>query len=125
MKINYLFLIALLSMFMGCQKTVFDKSSGTGNDLTDATQTMLTTADGFSSDHLYNLNVIYFIPNDLDTIPGYEKRLSEILLWGQDYFADEMDSNGYPGKTFGLLTNAQNRVKIITIRGNLPKFIER
>ncbi len=80
-----------------------------------------TTADGYESDYKHNLNVVYFIPKDLDTVAGYHKRLSEILLMGQKYYKDEMTRNGYPGKTFGLWVNQKNRVKIITIFGKKNK----
>lgn len=69
-----------------------------------------------------NLNLIYFVPNDLDTLPAYEKRLSELMLWAQTFFKNEMHRNGYGYKTFGLFKDSViNRVKIITIRGALPK----
>jgi hypothetical protein len=68
----------------------------------------------------HNVNIVYFVPNDLDTLTGYRKRLSDLLLWGQDWYKQEMSRNGYPDKTFGLASDS-GRVKIITIRGALPK----
>ncbi|WP_316824221.1 discoidin domain-containing protein [Pedobacter miscanthi] len=71
---------------------------------------------------MHNLNLIYFVPNDLDTLAGYRKRLSDLMLWGQNWYKDEMQRNGYGPKTFGLLPDtATGGVKIILIRGALPK----
>lgn len=68
-----------------------------------------------------NLNVVYFVPNDLDTLAGYQKRMSDLLLWGQDWIRQEMNRNGYGNKTFGLPNDGSGGVKILTIRGSLPK----
>lgn len=69
-----------------------------------------------------NLNLIYFVPSDLDTLPNYRKRLSDLMIWGQNWYKGEMNRNGYGNKTFGLLPDtATGGVKIILIRGSLPK----
>ncbi|MBB6235760.1 hypothetical protein HDC90_000360 [Pedobacter sp. AK013] len=68
-----------------------------------------------------NVNVVYFVPNDLDTLAGYRKRLSDLLLWTQDWYKQEMNRNGYGNKTFGLADDGSGGVKILTIRGSLPK----
>ncbi|TKC04185.1 RICIN domain-containing protein [Pedobacter frigoris] len=68
-----------------------------------------------------NVNIVYFVPNDLDTIAGYRKRLSDLLLWTQDFYKQEMNRNGYGDKTFGLANDGTGKVKIVTIRGSLPK----
>lgn len=76
----------------------------------------------YTSTQTRNLNLIYFVPNDLDTLPAYEKRLSELMFWTQNFVKDEMQRNGYGEKTFGLFADSRiNRVKIITIRGTKPK----
>lgn len=71
--------------------------------------------------HSRNVNVVYFVPNDLDTITGYRKRLSDLLLWTQNWYKQEMNRNGYGNKTFGLADDGSGGVKILTIRGSLPK----
>ena len=114
MKTKLLLLIPVLVSFMACKKIA-------GSDVGGGTATTTTTADGYSSDHIHNLNLIYFVPNDLDTLPGYQKRLSDLMLWGQKFYKDEMARNGYPDKTFGMFVNSANRVKIIVIRGTKPK----
>jgi len=68
-----------------------------------------------------NVNIVYFVPNDLDTLAGYRKRLSDLLLWTQDWYKQEMNRNGYGNKTFGLADDGSGNVKILTIRGSLPK----
>jgi hypothetical protein len=115
MKRKLLLLIPVLISFMACKKAV--DTAGGGGTPADP----ITTVDGYSSDHIHNLNLVYFIPNDLDTLPGYQKRLSDLMLWGQKYYKDEMARNGYADKTFGLFTSPAKGVKIIVIRGTKPK----
>jgi len=79
------------------------------------------TPDGFSSDRTRNLNIVYFVPNDLDTLPDYQRRLSDIMLWVRQFYKNEMTRNGYANKTFGMFVNSDSLVKIITIRGSKPK----
>ena len=76
----------------------------------------------YSSNQSRNLNIVYFAPADLSPYADYERRLSEIMLAGQKYFADQMNLNGFGSKTFGLLKDEANtRVKIVTIRGKLSR----
>ncbi len=68
------------------------------------------------------LNIIYFIPKDLDPVPGYEKRLSTLLLWAQKWFEKQMSQNGYGNKTFHLTKEATTgSIKIVTIKGTKNK----
>ncbi|UGU16662.1 beta/gamma crystallin family protein [Sinomicrobium kalidii] len=68
--------------------------------------------------HPENLNVVYFVPNDNPEVADYKDRLSELLIYFQDYIKSEMDRNGFGEKTFGLpLDSVNNRVKLITIYG--------
>ncbi|HTG55613.1 MAG TPA: hypothetical protein VL943_05070, partial [Niabella sp.] len=68
------------------------------------------------------LNIIYFVPKDLDTVPGYEKRLSTLLLWAQNWFEKQMLQNGYVNKTFQLTKETTpGRIKIVTIHGTKSK----
>jgi len=80
------------------------------------------TPGTFTSDRQYNLNLVYFIPNDVSAVADYEKRLSSLMLWGQNWFKTQMGLNGYGNKTFGLFTDAtKTSVKIITIYGTKGK----
>ncbi|QDH79418.1 hypothetical protein FKX85_10380 [Echinicola soli] len=68
--------------------------------------------------HQENLNVVYFVPTDNPEVSGYEDRLSDLLVYFQEYMEDEMDRNGFGQKTFGLpLDSANSRVKLVTIYG--------
>jgi hypothetical protein len=79
-----------------------------------------TSTYTYASDKSQNLNVVYFIPNDVAVPADYHKRLSEILLNAQDFFGREMQRNGYGLKTFGLLKDdAKKRIKLIEIKGKL------
>lgn len=55
-----------------------------------------------------NLNVIYYITTDSDTIPGWHRRLSGIVRHAQDYYRGEMARHGLGNKTFNLVLNEQN-----------------
>ncbi|SDW40027.1 F5/8 type C domain-containing protein [Hydrobacter penzbergensis] len=79
-------------------------------------------AGNFSSDRVHNLNIVYFVPSDVDTIKGYIQRLSALLLYDRNWFKSEMLRNGYGDKTFGLLADPSTQlIKIITIYDRNPK----
>jgi hypothetical protein len=76
----------------------------------------------YSSNQSKNLNVVYFIPNDVPVPADHHRRLSEILLNAREFFGKEMQRNGYGLKTFGLLTDeAKKRIKLIEIKGKQGK----
>ena len=76
----------------------------------------------YTSSQSANLNVIYFIPNDVAVPTEYHRRISEILIQFQDFVKAEMIRNGYGAKTFSLLKdNAKNRIKLIVINGKFGK----
>ncbi|MFP3592679.1 T9SS type A sorting domain-containing protein [Chryseobacterium sp. SIMBA_038] len=87
-------------------------------------QTYTNTYNGinYSSTRPYNLNVVYFVPNDITLDITYKSRLSALLLWGQNFYKQNMISNGYGSKTFGLFTEVANpnNIKIILIQGAHP-----
>lgn len=79
------------------------------------------TAVNYTSDHKYNVNIIYFIPTDNPAVPNYESRLSAVLLQGQEFYKTWMNKQGFGEKTFGLLADkTKGKVKIITIKGKFP-----
>ncbi|HIC8645618.1 TPA: discoidin domain-containing protein [Elizabethkingia meningoseptica] len=69
----------------------------------------------------YKLNLIYFVPNDVDTIPDYQKRLSNIMLQLQKFYGDNLNRAGFGNTSFGLDLLSDTRVNIITIKGNKGK----
>lgn len=66
------------------------------------------------------LNVVYFLGNDNEPVVGYERRLSELMLYVQQYYAREMTRNGFPGRTFGLERLENGNVKLHLVRGKRP-----
>jgi hypothetical protein len=69
----------------------------------------------------YMLNVVYFIPSDLDTVPGYKARLNGVFQYMQNFTTKWMNQWGYAGKTLGLQTDSAGKLKISLIRGALGK----
>lgn len=65
----------------------------------------------------YKLNVVYFTGNDNEPIADYQRRISELLLYLQQFYAKEMDRNGYGKRAFGLSMLPNGEVDIILIRG--------
>lgn len=89
-------------------------------DQIEPTAPILNVDTNYTSDHKYNLNVVYFVPTDNPAKTDYQRRLSDILLKGAKFYGDQMQANGYGYKTFGLLTKLnKTRIKIITITAKL------
>lgn len=66
----------------------------------------------------YNLNIVYFIPKDATNRINSHKRISEILLHGQQFYKQNMNRYGFTNKTFNLLIDKdKNRVKINYVNG--------
>ena len=76
----------------------------------------------YSSAQPYNLTIIYFVPNDVTLDTTYETRLSALMLYGQNFYRQNMIANGYGSKTFGLFTqNADtSKVQILLVHGKQP-----
>ncbi|WP_267401546.1 MULTISPECIES: T9SS type A sorting domain-containing protein [unclassified Chryseobacterium] len=76
----------------------------------------------YTSPHPYNLNIVYFVPNDVPLDPTYKTRVSKLMLYAQSYYKDYMIKNGFGAKEFGLFKSKTdpNIVKIIVIKGALP-----
>lgn len=108
-------LLCLPLFFAACKKNV-------PVETVETPPPVVAVDTGFTSDHTYNLNVVYFVPTDNPALPDYERRLSDIMLKTAKYYGDQMQMNGYGYKTFGLLTKLnKTRVKIITIPAKLTK----
>ncbi|WP_054715959.1 discoidin domain-containing protein [Marinifilum fragile] len=75
----------------------------------------------YSSTAKYNLNVVYFLPADVEERKNSHYRLSQILLNGQAFYRNHMKEYGFGDKTFNMLVDQENdRVKIIYIQGKYP-----
>ncbi len=66
------------------------------------------------------LNVIYFIGNDREPIADYERRISELLVYLQQYYGKEMVRNGQGAHSFGLSMKDNGNVLIHLVRGKKP-----
>ncbi|NIG57409.1 DNRLRE domain-containing protein [Chitinophaga sp. Cy-1792] len=69
----------------------------------------------------HNLNVIYFLPTDVDTVASYRQRLNGILLQTQDFYRKWMNYYGYTNETFGLRKDSDGMAKITILRGLYDK----
>ncbi len=63
------------------------------------------------------LNVIYFVGTDAKVVPDYERRLSELLLYLQQFYGKEMERNGFGRRSFGLPMKDNGEVEIIVLQG--------
>ncbi|MFT6358973.1 MAG: hypothetical protein ACJAYJ_003201 [Saprospiraceae bacterium] len=115
MKIIIPITIALI-ILLGCNK---DDDLPTTEIIETIDPTPDPTVINYTSNRSSNLNVVYFIPNDKDTLNDYQRRLSGIMLHAQEWYKKEMNSYGFGEKTFGLLVDEKDaqRIKIIVING--------
>jgi hypothetical protein len=110
--------VTLLLLLSGFVATTGCKKSELGGIEQPSPVTPPIVAYNYTSDRAQNLNVVYFVPNDVTVPADHHRRLSEILLNARDFFSKEMERNGYGLKTFGLLKDdAQKRIKLIEIKG--------
>lgn len=114
MKRHFYLLLMLVVSFIACKKT--DNINGTKE------KTLVDTGYNYTSDYAYNLNVIYFVASDKTPNDDYQRRISEIMLQGQEFYGKWMKQWGFGDKSFGLLKdNAKKRIKIIEIKGKFDQ----
>ena len=65
-------------------------------------------------------NVVYFLGSDTEPVPDYERRLSELLLYLQQFYGREMQRHGYGARSFGLDIKSPGRVNIIEYKAKNP-----
>lgn len=109
-------LLAGVIFAYGCKKSEITSTEPTTANPHKKSSTTQSLA--FTSDRTYNLNVVYFIPSDYDTLTNYRTKLSEVMNYVQEWYKDEMTRNGYTNKTFGLMKDG-SEVKIQVVRGAL------
>ncbi len=68
----------------------------------------------------YKLNVVYFVPTDMDTLANFKNRLSLIMYEIQEFYAVNMAREGYGRMSFGL-NGTNGKINIVVVRGTLPK----
>lgn len=66
------------------------------------------------------LHVVYFLGSDTEPVPDYERRLSELLLYLQQFYGREMQRHGYGARSFGLDIKSPGRVNIIEYKAKNP-----
>ena len=66
------------------------------------------------------LNVVYFLGSDTEPVPDYERRLSELLLYLQQFYGREMQRHGYGARSFGLDIKSPGRGNIIEYKAKNP-----
>jgi hypothetical protein len=66
------------------------------------------------------LNVVYFLGSNTEPVPDYERRLSELLLYLQQFYGREMQRHGYGARSFGLDIKSPGRVNIIEYKAKNP-----
>ena len=103
----------VLAATLGCKRSLIDAPPGGKKN------TALTGSNQVTSGP-YNLNVIYFVPSDLDTVAGYRERLNGVMLHIQHFISTWMNKWGY-NSTVGLPADSSGRLKLILIRGALTK----
>lgn len=88
-------------------------------------KTQITVAPSLENIKEYNnLNVVYFLPSDIEKpLEEYKQRLSTLLFFMQNWYQKEMESHGFGSKTFGLLKDQTNKkyAKIMIVRGKEGK----
>lgn len=69
----------------------------------------------------HQVNVVYFVPSDAKPVADYERRISELLLYLQQFYGKEMLRNGYGNHSFGLRLKDNGNVDIILIQAKGPR----
>ncbi len=111
MNISRLFLPALFHSAAGLSQAEAS-ASATAAVEAPVTKTVAPTE--------HQLNIVYFLGSDRETISGYEKRLSELMLYTQKFYAEQMERNGYGYRSFGMDMKSPDRVNIIIYRAEKP-----
>lgn len=106
MKTKLYPLVFLIFSFFSCSEEKFTK------DLNEDSSLLTKNI----SDQ-YTLNVVFFEPTDVSVNQDFLDRVSDVMLYVQEWYAVQMDAQGYGKKTFGLNINSNGKVKLIKIKG--------
>ena len=109
----YSFLV-LLILFAGCSK---EDSPVIEEPLPEEPLPEEETFN-YSSSAKKTLNVVYFLPTDVKERKESHRRLSEILLHGQEFYRKHMQEYGFGNKSYNMLVDQEkDRVKVIYLEG--------
>ncbi|MBC9794662.1 discoidin domain-containing protein [Sinomicrobium weinanense] len=115
MKKKFIMLSFVAAAIAGCSKDHFNAAEvGPGADNLTANQ---PTFNNEFSTQPYKLNVIYFLPQDVEPFADFKRRISTILLQTQGFFAENLEREGFGRTSFGLDLLAENLLNIDTVRG--------
>jgi hypothetical protein len=113
-------LLCALLFASSCKKAELATDGGVGDSKTQGPGKQATT--GTIITQTRNLAIVYFIPSDLDTLPNWKKRLSDVMIYAQGWYSNAMNNAGYGAKTFGLKQDGTTgNAEIILIRAANPK----
>ncbi|MBS2211125.1 discoidin domain-containing protein [Carboxylicivirga mesophila] len=108
---TYLLSVVVMMVLMAC-------SSDTPQPQPEPENPEEPVSYNYTSSAKYNLNVVYFVPNDISERQEWHRRLSEILLNGQDFILKHMKAYGFGDKTVHLKVDEEHaRVKITLVNG--------
>lgn len=71
-----------------------------------------------NKENQYALNVVIFNPTDFYVGDEMVQKVSTMILFVQKWYEKQMDLQGFGKKTFGLITNQHNEVKITIVQGS-------
>lgn len=108
-------------LLASCCGVLFFSLAGCGKHTTDANNADTKNEPAGINKSTYKLNVVYFLPQGQDSLPGFHKRLTDMLFYFRDFYGHEMKRNGFGNKTFGLQTDAAGQQVVFSvIRGAYP-----
>ncbi|TKC06231.1 hypothetical protein [Pedobacter frigoris] len=104
---------------LSCKRNTDLDQAGKSHSINAKSSTLVTAAalnaGGFVTNPV-NLNIVYFVPTDNPAPSDYKTRLSDLLIYLQNYVKGEMNRNGFGDKTFGMpIDPVTNRVRFIEI----------
>ena len=63
------------------------------------------------------VSLIYFLPSDRDRQPGIDSKLNTLIKSAQQFYASQMESQGFGSKTFTFETNQNGNATVYDVRG--------
>ena len=63
------------------------------------------------------LHIVYWTPADREPAADYTQRLTRVLKHIQDFYADQMEANGFGRRTIGLDLDAEGLLRIHLVKG--------
>ncbi|MEG1552363.1 MAG: hypothetical protein RR133_03370 [Kiritimatiellia bacterium] len=82
---------------------------------------LTSTTYAQSQQALRELNIVYFVPADMEPFPKYEERLNRVLKEMQKFYNRELQRNhANADLRFTPHPNDQERINLLCVRGKLP-----